>query len=302
MNERALSIFDAERARGFRNLAGTHLETTLPVTQHLVDMAVARASARRNLHGLQVTLRGDGAIGVEVVKPVLGFGVRLALVFRIAGPVDVRSDPRVYLLANPSLTWTAMSRLATAAGLAPAGVSIGLDGVAIDLRALAARAGVEDLLSLARRIELEGREGALVVRVAVDVPEGGVARGTAPDPDRASAPQSDEPGARTGWRAAGDNRDHAAARTAEVLRRELKGARVQGQVQLAEELANRALRVALQSARDASARGGGANAGAASRAAPQTEIDGSTVARWIQRAQVQFVNGRLVLDVDVVIT
>ena len=78
MNERALSMFDAERARGFRNLAGTHLETTLPVTQHLVDMAVARASARRNLHGLQVTLRADDQIGVQVVKPVLGFNARLA--------------------------------------------------------------------------------------------------------------------------------------------------------------------------------------------------------------------------------
>jgi hypothetical protein len=300
MSGRALSILGAERADGFRNLAGSRLDATLAVTQHLVDIAVARASARRDLHGLKVTLRSDGRIGVEVVKPVLGFGARLGLVFRIAGPVDVRSDPRVYLLVNPSLTWTAVSRLATAAGLAPDGVTIGLDGVAIDLRVLAARAGAEDLLLLARVIDFEGCEGALVLRVAVDVPEGGVARRTAPDPDRPPVPQSDEPGARTGSRAAGDTRGHGAAPTVEMLLGELKGARVQGQVMLAEELANRALSLALQSARDSSARASGADA--AWRGAARTGVDGATVARWIQRAEVQFVNGRMVLDVDVVIT
>ena len=288
MNERALSIFDAERARGFRNLAGTHLETTLPVTQHLVDMAVARAIARRNLHGLQVTLLADDQIGVQVVKPVLGFNTRLALVFRIAGPVDVASDPRLYLLVNPSLTWTAVSRLATAAGLAPHGMSIGRDGVAIDLRALAARAGLGDLLALARTFELRGRVGELVAHVTLDVPEGGVPGRAAADSDRGSMPRAADHG-------------HALKNVGTLLQA-LKGARVQGQVTLAEDLANEAICVALQSARDATARQGGTDAGAASPGKAQTGGDGSTVARWIQRAHVQFVNGRMVLDVDVVIT
>jgi len=86
-----------------------------------------------------------------------------------------------------------------------------------------------------------------------------------------------------------------------MLLRELKGARVQGQVMLADELANRALSEALRSARNDTAQGGN-EAGVASPGAAQPKVDGSTVARWIQRAQVQFVNGRMVLDVDVVIT
>lgn len=301
MNERALSMFDAERARGFRNLAGTHLETTLPVTQHLVDMAVARASARRNLHGLQVTLRADDQIGVQVVKPVLGFNARLALVFRIAGPVDVASDPRMYLLVNPSLTWTAVSRLATAAGLAPHGMSIGRDGVAIDLRALAARAGLEDLLALARTFELRGRVGALVAHVTLDVPEGGVPGRAAPDSDRGSMPRAADAGARNRPPETGGHHGHS-LKNVRTLLQALKGARVQGRVSLAEDLANDAIGVALQSARDATARQGGTDAGAASPGAAQTGGDGSAVARWIQRAHVQFVNGRMVLDVDVVIT
>jgi hypothetical protein len=300
MNERALSMFDAERARGFRNLAGTHLETTLPVTQHLVDMAVARASARRNLHGLQVTLLADDQIGVQVVKPVLGFNTRLALVFRIAGPVDVASDPRMYLLVNPSLTWTAVSRLATAAGLAPHGMSIGRDGVAIDLRALAARAGLEDLLALARTFELRGRVGALVAHVTLDVPEGGVPGRAAPDSDRGS-PRAADAGARDRPSETRGHHGHA-LKNVRTLLQALKDARVQGRVSLAEDLANDAIGVALQSARDATARQGGTDAGAASPGAAQTGGDGSAVARWIQRAHVQFVNGRMVLDVDVVIT
>ena len=301
MSGRALSIVEAERARGFRNLAGSRLEVTFAVTQYLVDLAVARASTRRNLHGLKVRLRRDGGIGVEIVKPVLGFDARLALVFRVAGPVDVASDPRLYLLVDPSLTWTTVSRLATAAGLAPEGVSIGLDGLAVDLRALAARAGVDDLLSLARRIELEGQEGALVVRVAVDVPDGGVARRTAKEADP-SVPQAVKAGERTSPHLTGDNRGHEAARTAEMLLRELKGARVQGQIVLADELANRAVSDALQSARHDTARQGGTEASIASRGEAQTMIDRSTLARWIQRAHVQFVNGRMLLDVDVGIT
>ena len=301
MSGRALSIVEAERARGFRNLAGSRLEATFAVTQHLVDLAVARASARRNLHGLKVTLRGDGGIGVEIVKSVLGFDARLALVFRVAGPVDVASDPRLYLLVDPSLTWTTVSRLATAAGLTPEGVSIGIDGLAVDLRALAARAGVDDLLPLARRIELEGQEGAVVVRVAVDVPDGGVARRTAHDADP-SVPQTVKAGARTSAHPAADTRGYEAARTAGMLLRELKGARVQGQVMLADELANLALSEALRSARNDTAQQGGTEAGIASSGVAQAKVDGSTVARWIQRAQVQFVNGRMVLDVDVVIT
>jgi hypothetical protein len=301
MSGRALSIIEAERAVGFRNLAGSRFETTFAVTQHLVDLAVARASTRRNLHGLKVTLRTDGGIGVEIVKAILGFEARFALVFRMAGPVDVASDPRLYLRVDPSLTWTTVSRFATAAGLAPEGVSIGLDGVAVNLRALAARAGLDDLLSLARRIEVDGQEGALVVHVAIDVPEGGVARRTAHDDDP-PVREAAKAGERTSPRPSGEKRGYDAALSAEMLLRELKGARVRGQVTVADELANRALSEMLQSARPDTARQGGTEAGVAARSAAQTGGDGSTVARWVQRADVQFLNGRMVLDVDVVIT
>jgi hypothetical protein len=302
MSTRALTIIDTERADGFRNLAGTRLEATLPVTQHLVDIEIAHAGSRRNLHGLQVTLRAGNEIGVEVVKPVFGFNARLALVFRIAGPVDVASDPRVYLLVNPSLTWTAVSRLATAAGLAPAGVSIGRDGVAVDLRALAARAGLDDLLSLARTLELEGRAGVLIVRIAIEVPEGGVTGRTTQGPDRESVPQAGGAGARTGPLESGDESGRPGPRAVETLLRELEGARVRGRVSVGEGLANAAIGAALQSAREAAAGERGADAGGAPADAAPSAVDGSTLTRWVQRAHVQFVNGRMVLDVDIVLT
>ena len=132
--------------------------------------------------------------------------------------------------------------------------------------------------------------------------EGGVATDPTREPDGVSVPQACETGARTGQRSASGNRGSRAVPNPEILLGELKGARVQGQVMLAEELANRALSEALQSARHDTARQGATEAGVARRGAAQTGIERSTVASWIQRANVRFVNGRMVLDVDVVIT
>ena len=72
------------------------------------------------------------------------------------------------------MTWSAISRIVIAAGLAPPGVEIARDGVAIDLRMLAARAGVPDILALVQTVAFDGDTGALHVQAVIDVPEGGV--------------------------------------------------------------------------------------------------------------------------------
>src|SRR3954463_5677278 len=138
MMARVLSALQADRIAGFKGFAGTHVEATVPVTQRLVDALVEFAGARRKLNGLTVTLAANHDIGIAVAKTLLGFETRLAIDLRIRGPVDLASDPRLYLLVSrPSITWSAISRLAIAAGLAPPGVEIGRDGIAIDLRVLA---------------------------------------------------------------------------------------------------------------------------------------------------------------------
>ena len=298
MNTRALSILEGERAAGFPNLAGTHLEATLPLTQRLVDMLVSRASARRNLHGLKVTLRANNEVDVEIVKPLFGFDTRLALAFRIGRAVNLTSDARLYaLVATPSLTWAAVSRLATAARLAPEGVDIGRDGVAIDLRALAARAGIDDLMALARTIELEGRPGVLVVRAVVDVAEGGITTRAGEqrlEPD--SSPRVGHPGA-PGRAEGGTVRDHALPGDPARFLRELHGARLQGRIVLSEDLVNAAIGAALGSPGGDGTGEPGRDANAPSSEWARTLVDGLTRARWIQKARVRFENGSAVVEI-----
>jgi hypothetical protein len=250
-------------------------------------MLAAQAAATRHLDGLQVTLRPNMEIGVAVVKPVLGFDTRLAIDLRIRGPVDLASDPRLYLLvARPSFTWSAISRVAIAAGLAPSGVEIGRDGVAVDLRVLAARAGVGDLLALVRTLAFDGEAGVLRVTMVAEVPDGGVEAG------REQRPHTEAP--------ARSSADRTALADEATLVKELRGARVSGRITISQDLANDALELALAAARARGAPVTPAPVSAEPRGAPAGP-DVTTLARWVQRASVRFENGRIVLEPDVVI-
>jgi hypothetical protein len=286
-----LSVFQRERAAGFSGLAGTHVEATVPITQHLVDVLVAHAAAARHLGGLKVTLRANNEIGVAVVKSVFGFDTRLAVDLRIRGPVDLASDSRLYLLVTqPSITWTAISRIVIAAGLAPRGIEIARDGVAIDLRVLAARSGVSDGLAMVQTITFDGDAGALRVRAVIDLPEGGI------PPDARHARQetgAPRPPSSAGMRTLPD---------ATTLLAECRGARVSGRVSVSEALANEAIGIALEAAR---AGGSGESIRSESQAAPSPgkglHLDPGTVAGWVRGVGVRFQNGRIVLEPDILI-
>jgi hypothetical protein len=288
MMARLLSALQADRIAGFKGLAGTHVEATVPVTQRLVDALVEFAGARRKLNGLTVTLGANHDIGIAVAKTVLGFETRLAIDLRIRGPVDLASDPRLYLLVSrPSITWSAISRLAIAAGLAPPGVEIGRDGIAIDLRVLASRVAAADLLSLVRTLDFEQKAGVLRVHVVMDVPAGGIGAGANPRQhvDRESSHSTGRP---------------ANLPRLDMLLMELRGARVRGRIAVSEELANTAMAIALDAARRGAADGVAA-AGPSGPDASAGRLDAGRLAGWIREANLRLEEGRLVLEPDVVI-
>lgn len=288
-----LQVLQRERAAGFSGLAGTHVEATIPITQHLVDVLVAQAGAGRNLGGLKVTLRPENEIGVAMVKSVFGFDTRLAIDLRIRGPVDLASDSRLYLVVTrPSLTWSAISRIAIAAGLAPSGVEIGQDGVAIDLRMLAARAGLADMLALVQNVAFDGDATGLRVRAVIDVPEGGVAPASGRTAEKRGAPAP--AGASSGGM--------QYLPSAGALLPELRGARFAGHVAVTEALANEAIRIALEGARA----GGSGESNGVQRQVPTTRdsalpLDPGTLAGWVRKAGVRFQNGRIVLEPDILV-
>ena len=285
--QQLVTMLKRERAAGFKRLGGTQIEASLPITQRLIDVLLRQVASERRLSGLEVTLKANQEIGVVVVKPVLGFETRLGIDLRIRGPVDLASDPHVYLvLARPSMTWSALSRVAIAAGLAPEGIEIGRDGVAINLRAMAARAGAPDLLSLLRTVRFDGEPGVLWVHVRGDVPEKGAAGIGGP-----------------GVQEEGSSRRPPAAQTRpdpELLLTEMRGARVKGRIAVSQELANEAVGLALGAAREIGSPPVQAPI-AGSRRAPAVRLDAATIAGWIRRANVLFENGRFVLEAEVVI-
>jgi len=289
LTQQLVTMLKRERATGFKRLGGTQIEASLPITQRLIDVLLTQVASDPRLSGLEVTLKANQEIGVAVLKPVLGFETRLGIDLRIRGPVDLAADPHLYLvLARPSVTWSALSRLAIAAGLAPAGVEIGRDGVALDLRALAARAGASDLLSLVRTVRFEGEPGVLWVHVRGDVPEDGAAGHGGPGVQAQRPP----------GRAAGAVR---ARPDPELLLNEMRGARVKGRIAVSQDLANEAVGLALGAARENGLPPVEALGTAASRPGPAVRLDTATVAGWIRRANVRFENGRIVLEPEVVI-
>jgi hypothetical protein len=156
--------------------------------------------------------------------------------------------------------------------------------VALDLRTLATRLGVGDLLPMARAVDFESDPGVLRVRVTVQIPEGGI---------------SAEPQGRSAL---------LTARTGELVEvlPELRGARVRGRIVLTEVLVNEVLSAALDAARDAALQGdnvvtGGEGGEGARVSAARLPVDGRTVAHWIQRASVRFENGRVVLEPDIAV-
>jgi len=305
-----ISLLTRERRAGLANFAGTRLDVEVPVTQRFIDMVVARVVSAKRFHGAAVTLGDANTITVEVTQPVFGFPARLALDMRLRERVDLVADPRIYLLvAERSFTWTAVSRIALAAGLAPAGVEIARDGLAIDIRTLAARAGVGDLLPLARRLTFQSEQGVLRIGMGLEIPEGGI--GTASEGSSNEAEETPDGHSRADERLAQDENVEGPSRRQALLadlplEAELRGARASGQITAMEGLVNDMLRLLH------AALGERQYAAAPHREAVQPGSDrmvdskagwpdAATMARWVERGVVHFEQGLVVLECDIVV-
>ena len=177
-----------------------------------------------------------------------------------------------------------------AAGLAPPGVEIARDGVAIDLRMLASRAGVADVLALVQNVAFDGDAGALRVRAVIDVPQGGIAPEARQAPQEAGAPG---PSSGAGMRK---------LPSADALVTELRGARLSGRVSVSEALANEAIRIALEAARAGWVRGEHrVREWGAPAVSTGLRLDAGMLAGWVRQAGVRFQNGRIVLEPDILI-
>jgi hypothetical protein len=187
-----LALVARERERGFASLAGTRAEIAVPVCQPLVDRLLARVLAGRPATAVQVDLLEGARVGVAVSHRVFGLPVRARTVLELDRQVDLARG-RVVLRHDDGALWTTIRSVAGTLGLLPPGVSFGPGTVEVDLAAMAARAGIADLLPLVESLAIHGpADGLFAIEADVAVPEGGVGAGAGDTP--AGRPAGPAPG------------------------------------------------------------------------------------------------------------
>ena len=238
MNTALLRVLERERAAGLRGLAGTRVEAMVPITQHLVDVLVARVGAARKMGGLNVTLRAANEIGVAVVKSVFGFDTRLAIHLRIRGPSRSRLGSAALLARGASvddMECHQPTRHRHGAGAAGRGDRARWGGNrSPDARVTGRRCG-----SAGARADRRIRGG----RGRAPCPRRGRCAGGGRPPRGASGTAED----RRAW--APIQRSVADLPGAGALLTEFRGARLSGRVAVSEALANDAVSAALEAAR-----------------------------------------------------
>ena len=155
------------RDAGFRDLAGTRISGSIPVSERLLNQLVA-ATMPKNLPVREVTVRPEPGNRFSVrISP------RAAFLPQLTVKLEIEKQPQFPISPEIVLRMATMGGLLGLAGVAfpiasmlPPGVRLEGERIVVDLRELARREGVADLLELVRELDISTDEGR--VRVFVD--------------------------------------------------------------------------------------------------------------------------------------
>jgi hypothetical protein len=155
------------RDAGFRDLAGTRISGSIPVSERLLNQLVA-ATMPKNLPVREVTVRPEPGNRFSVrISPRAAFLPQLTVKLEIEKQAQFPTSPEIVLRMA---TMGGLLGLAGAAfpiaSMLPPGVRLEGERIVVDLRELARREGVADLLELVRELDISTDEGR--VRVFVD--------------------------------------------------------------------------------------------------------------------------------------
>jgi hypothetical protein len=155
------------RDAGFRDLAGTRISGSIPVSERLLNQLVA-ATMPKNLPVREVTVRPEPGNRFSVrISPRAAFLPQLTVKLEIEKQAQFPTSPEIVLRMA---TMGGLLGLAGAAfpiaSMLPPGVRLEGERIVVDLRELARREGVADMLELVRELDISTDEGR--VRVFVD--------------------------------------------------------------------------------------------------------------------------------------
>jgi hypothetical protein len=168
----AAQLIACLRQSGFRDVAGSRISASLPVSRALINHLVARALAGTTAPVSAVDIRPRDGDRFEAV---------VTLTWKIAPPLTVlfTIERQPQLPDSPVLVlrWSFLggvgaiaSRLVGTIARLPAGVRLDEDRLFLDIRTLAANGPASEALPFVRRLELHTASDRAIVDVELQVP------------------------------------------------------------------------------------------------------------------------------------
>jgi hypothetical protein len=169
-NHSVADVLDRLRSSHFQDLAGTRFAGSIPVSERLINELVA-GSIPRDAPVREVRVQPLDADAFSVrVSPRAALLPSLTLRLEIDRQPEMPGSP---VLVLRMATMGGLLGLAAAAlpfsSMLPLGVRLDGDRIAVDLRALAAVRGAEDLLEHVRQLRVNTAAGRVVLHIDVAI-------------------------------------------------------------------------------------------------------------------------------------
>lgn len=152
------------QSTGFREISGTRLSATVPVSERLInEMIAATIPAGGHVRDVQVRPEAGDRFSVRIT-PRASILPALTVKLQIERQPELPGSP---VLVLRMATMGGLFGLATAAlpQMLPPGVRMEGDRIHVDLRSIAAQRGLADLLQFVKQLRVNTEEGRVIIQV-----------------------------------------------------------------------------------------------------------------------------------------
>lgn len=175
MKELIERLIAEQKASGFRDIAGTHVEGRVPLTQALMNEAVAGALRGKNLplKGATILVTTGNRLIIGLQHGILFAPKRVEITF--PPQANLAEDPILRMRLHLGGLGGVLAGFAAALfpGKFPEGVSLSGDQLAIDMRRLLQSRNLGEFAPLLRSLRFQSETGTLWFGFTVAVPPQG---------------------------------------------------------------------------------------------------------------------------------